>query len=65
MEDHILGETIGDEVQEINNRTAKKSDTKLKSEFEDTRVRYYKEISSMDWYSTHDFVLNKLKTQKC
>ena len=27
-------------------------------------ARDYKEISSMDWCSTHDFVLNKQKTQK-
>ena len=29
-----------------------------------TRARDYKEILSMDWCSTHDFVLNKQKTQK-
>ncbi len=29
-----------------------------------SRARDYKEISSMDWCSTHDFVLNKQKTQK-
>ena len=29
-----------------------------------TRARDYKEIWSMDWCSTHDFVLNKQKTQK-
>ena len=27
-------------------------------------ARDYKEIWSMDWCSTHDFVLNKQKTQK-
>ena len=30
----------------------------------DTRARDYKEIWGMDWCSTHDFVLNKQKTQK-
>ena len=29
-----------------------------------TWARDYKEISSMDWCSTHDFVLYKQKTQK-